>query len=110
MYIFVHNNNKYYETCNSWKNLLINRIEDIVSANLTAKCKDDKDCIKLLLSTGTEWTVWSNLKESKEVLRSIPMINKNLKLVRDIEYLVHTSKVGRESNLSKRIKQVLIKD
>lgn len=86
---------------------LIIRIEDIVTANLSAKCKDDKPCIKVLLSTGTEWTIWSNLEKSKEVLRSIPLINKNLKLVRDIEYLISKPKVGRESNLSKQIKEIL---
>jgi len=88
------------------KSLLI-KVDEIVSANLTAKDKEDRDCIEVVLTSGTKWTIWSNLNKSREVLRAVATINDKLELIETISNLVYESKVGRESNLSKKIKQIL---
>lgn len=85
---------------------LILKVEDIVSANLNSTCKDGKECIKVTMSNNVEWTIWANLIDSRKTLRDIPTFNKNMRLVRDVEWLVNSPKVGRESILSKKLKEL----
>lgn len=86
---------------------LLLKIDQIASANLSARDKSDKPCIKIKLMDGTEWTIWANMEKSREVLRSIPKINDQVDLIENIKASVFQSRTGRESNISKEIKQLL---
>jgi|GEM_PF-6009481 len=86
-------------------NLILN-INHIVSANLS-DFKNGKNCISINLQGGTVWTVWANLQQSREVLKSTVKINENLELIENIEKCVLSKRVGRESNLSKELKEIL---
>jgi len=70
------------------RNLLL-KIDQIVSANLSATDKDGKDCIKIKLIDRTEWTVWSRLDMSRQLLISIPKINDQFELLENIKVCVY---------------------
>jgi len=88
------------------RNLLL-KIDHIMSANLSVVDKDGKDCIKIKVSDGTEWTVWANLEYSRQTLKSIPKINDQFDLLENIREVVLKNRVGRESNVSIEIKEIL---
>ena len=88
------------------KDLLLN-VEHILSANLTAKDKEDKECIKIITSNQNEWTIWANLGYSRDILRAIPKVNDQFDLLENIKGCVMMRRRGRESNVSKEIKQIL---
>ena len=88
------------------RELLINT-DDIVSANLRTTNEKGNDCNKIVLKSRVEWTVFSNLQESRVILRAVAIINQKLELIEEIKNLVYKPSVGRESNCSKQIKELL---
>jgi len=88
------------------KDLLL-KIDQITSANLCAIDKEGKPCIKVKLIDGNEWTIWANLENSRQILRSIPKINDQFDLIENIKSSVFQSRAGRESNISKEIKELI---
>ena len=88
------------------KDLLL-KVDNIVSANLSAKDSKNATCIKVQLDNNTEWTVWANLEHSKKLIRSIPKVNEQFELIENIKGCVLKSRLGRETNLSKEIREIL---
>lgn len=90
------------------KDLLL-KTDHIVSANLSAKTNDDKDCIKVKLLDGTQWTVYSNLAKSKEILRTIPKINDQHELIEQLKDCVYKGRIGRNPIVLAELKDILNK-
>lgn len=86
---------------------LLLKIDQIVSANLLAKNEDDKPCIKVTLENGVEWTVYSDLEASKRRLKTIAKNNNTEVIIKKVKRAVYKNRRGRESYLSKEIKEIL---
>lgn len=71
---------------------LILRVSDIVSANLNAKDDKDNDCIKVKVQDGTTWTVWQDLEQSRQKLRSITTQQTDRELLLKIRAIVFQKK------------------
>ena len=51
---------------------LVLKVENISYANLTAT-KEGKPCIQITMSDGTIWSVYSDLKESRKILKNLSL-------------------------------------
>lgn len=88
-------------------NNLLLKIDTIESANLLAIDKKGEDCIEVYVSKGTKWTIWNQLEKSRRLLRTIPKINEQFELLENIRACILKNRRGRESNVSKEIREML---